>query len=102
MTKWADYLISAVRYNDKHTHIELLKVYKDFTDTNPIPADPQARTTVIANLKNGITYLTVAINPDGSFRRGEDVRRIIVNDIEYIRTDANKTDSDDLGNLLTF
>lgn len=33
MNKWADHGISAVSYNDKHSHIEKAKVHQDNGDS---------------------------------------------------------------------
>lgn len=33
MEKWADYLISEVRYNSQHTHIDQVKIHEDNGDS---------------------------------------------------------------------
>ena len=102
MVKWADYVISDVRYNAEETHIEKVKVHVDLGETVGKAEEEQTRATIVANIKSGITYVTGVKKPDGNWDRGEDVRIIEVDNKEFIRTDANAKASDNLGNLPRF
>jgi len=101
MAKWADYLISGVRYNAKRTHIEMVKVHKDLGDTVG-PAQETPRSTVVANIQNGSSYMTIFKGANGNWKKGQDVRIIKVGNEEFIRTDANAIASDNLENLPEF
>jgi hypothetical protein len=101
MAKWADYLISAVRYNEKKTHIEMVRVHEDLGDKVGSSTDI-ARGIVITSIKNGNSYVTIFKAANGNWQRGEDVRIITVNGEEFLRTDANEKASDNLGNLPEF
>lgn len=102
MEKWADFLISAVRYNAEKTHIDIVKAHEDLGD-NMGSAVETPRSTVVTNIKNGITYMTVFKNETtGKYDKGEDVGIVTVNNTEYIRTDANSEACDNLGELPEF
>lgn len=98
---WADYLISAVRYNDKHTHIDMVRCHEDGEGTIGTGQDI-SRDIVVSRIEAGYSFVTIVKGSDGKYRRGEDVRIIVVNGIKYIRTDANSLGADNLGNLPEF
>jgi len=100
MAKWADYLISAVRYNNEHSHIIMVKQHIDKGDKF-IAADEVARLTVATNLKNRNTYMTI-YKKNGNWKMGEEVRIIQVGSSEFITTDPNETTRDNLGKLPEF
>ena len=101
MTKWADYCISSVRYNDDHTHIIKVRVHIDSGDTMS-SATEWTRSEVVTAIESGKTFITITRTSDGKWNKGEDVRIITVNGVKYIRTDANSKPSDNLGNLPEF
>lgn len=100
MAKWADYLIFTVRYNEKHSHIIKVKTY---TDSGNGLKDPyiENRDTVISKLKKGNEYCTIR-KRNGDWAKGEKVHKIVIKGKEYIRTDKNETEKDNLGNLPEF
>jgi hypothetical protein len=100
MAKWADYGISKVRYNEKHQHIVKVKARVDNGDSIGPPTE-MTRETVVKKLKDGETFVTIPLK-DGKFTKGEDVRIVKVNGVEYIRTDQNQKESDNLGELPEF
>ena len=102
MTKWADYLISKVKYNSDHTHIIKVLTHVDKGDKVGQPGKEENRETVIANLKKGYTYCTITKGAGGNWDKGQMVRKIIVKGKEYIRTDSNETEKDNLGELPEF
>lgn len=59
------------------------------------------RATVVANIKDGKTYMTIFTSPEG-WKKGQDVRIITVRNEEFIRTDANAIAADNLENLPEF
>lgn len=101
MAKWADYCISAVRYNMEHTHIVKVKVCQDLGDTLGDTSE-WTRLDVVNSIGQGKSFVTIYKNADGKFKKGEDVRVITVNGTKYIRTDSNSRAADNLGNLPEF
>jgi len=99
--RWADYLISAVRYNAAETHIEEVRVHDDLGDTVGPPLMIK-RTTVVERLEGGYTFVTIVKSSDGSWRKGARVRVVTVRGTKFIRTDADRTAEDNLGNLPRF
>lgn len=97
MVKWADYCISAVRYNNNGTHIERAQVRKDSDSSVGVP-ESWTRNEVIDALDKGYTFVTIIKNGN-SWNKGADVHKVIVNQRKYIRTDKNKRASDNLENL---
>jgi hypothetical protein len=101
MAKWADYGITAVRYNSQETHIDQVKARKSNGETFGQELI-YTRQSVIDALKQGYTFVTVNNGTNGKLTRGEDVRIVKINGVEYIRTDANNIAKDNLGNLPRF
>ncbi|MBD3375764.1 DUF3892 domain-containing protein [candidate division KSB1 bacterium] len=101
MAKWADYCISAVRYDEDETHIDKVKVHEDKEDSIG-SASEWTRSSVASKIDSGNTFVTITKNSDDKWNKGEDVHIIKVNEKKYIRTDANKKESDNLGDLPTF
>ncbi len=100
MAKWADYVITAVRYASDPKHIDSVQVRPD-TGGSIGSASTRTRAKVIEEIDAGTTFVT-AYEKDGKWSKGEDVRVITVDGKKYIRTDANSKAADNLGNLPTF
>ena len=104
MAKWADYVITRVRFNAAGTHIDEVEAADDGEDGIGTKRS-EKRATVIAKLK-------AEERPTSRRRRrrrrparstkGAPVGVVVVNGTEYIRTDANKTARDNLDNLPTY
>ena len=96
MAKWADYVITGKREDQtKITHVERRVDDGDSLGTASIVS----RQTVVTDIKiNKKTYVT-AYKKDGKWQKGEDVRVITIDGVDYLRTDANKTPRDNLHNL---
>jgi len=100
MTKWADYGISHVRYNDNGTHIEKVKVREDLGDKFG-PSEEMVRKEVVSEIESDTTFVTITKN-NGEWNKGEDVHIVKVQGTKYIRTDRNARASDNLGDLPRF
>lgn len=100
MNKWADYLISAVRYNTNHTHITHLKVHEDKGDKVG-PGKPLFRLTVVERLKSGSTFATI-FKDNSVWRKGQKVIVVKINGIDYVKTIDNGKEEDNLENLPEF
>jgi hypothetical protein len=103
MAKWADYLISAVRYNQAGTHIDRVMSHPDNGDSVGTGSEV-TRQRVVALLDGGTTFMTIYKNPNDSNKwvRGAEVGIVTIDGTKYIRTDADKTKLDNLGDLPTF
>lgn len=99
--KWADYGISAVKYNSRGTHIDQVRVHKDNGDSIGAPK-VWLREQVVSALETGYTFVTIPKNNQGNWIRGRNVEIIKVNGTKYIRTDRNSIASDNLENLPRF
>lgn len=100
MVQWANFLISAVKYNSDHTHIIQVQQHQD-SDKQAGPAQIVSRQTVVSNIKAGFTYVTV-YSDGGQWKRGQRVIIDLVSGIEYIKTLADQTTKDNLGELPEF
>jgi hypothetical protein len=101
VSKWADYCISAVRYNSTGNHIEKVQVCEDYGKTLG-NFEEWLRSNVISSLNNNKTFVTIIMNEGGSCSRGVDVHGVNVDGTKYIRTDKDQTTQDNLGNLPRF
>ena len=101
MTKWADYGISAVRYNAARTHIDKVRAHADQGESIAAYSE-YTRVDVIAAIKGGTTYVTIFKDENGSWKQGQRVHIIKVGGIEYIKTVDNGKAVDNLENLPEF
>ncbi|WP_277657143.1 DUF3892 domain-containing protein [Seleniivibrio woodruffii] len=101
MSKWADYCISAVRYDSESRYIAKLHVHPDNGDSIGSYSE-WTRQDVLDKIDNSKTFVTITKNSDDEWSKGEDVRAIYVNGKHYLRTDANGKESDNLENLPKF
>ena len=97
MEKWADFIISRVRYDDDHSRIIECEVFPDFGEGLGAKTH-HSRTTIASNLENN-HYLTVYKNEKGNFIKGDNVIRYLLDGEYFIRTDGNKLKKDNLGKL---
>lgn len=96
--KWADYLISKVRYNDNHTHITDVYVHLDNGDTVGA-GNSEKRQWVISKIDLGYTFYTIFKDDNGKWSKGQKVIKDRVNGVDYITTRPNGTSKDNLENL---
>lgn len=98
MTKWADYLISHVRH-DENQRVTDVKLHIDNGDTVS-GGNIKTKNEVIEILKKGYTVETILWNYP-NWKRGAKVDYIREsNGNEYLRTQRNKTDKDNLDNMI--
>lgn len=94
----AHYGISAVRYNNRKTHIERVRVHEINNDNKASNPEDWTREDVVSTIDRKFTFVTL-IKTSNGWKVREYVRTIIVNGRKYIRTDANQVESDNLENL---
>lgn len=100
MAKWADYLVSAVRYDGNKERIEQVKVHEDKGDSVGT-VKVWTRAQVVSAIGQGMTCCTILQSGD-QWRRGEDIHVVVVGGEKFIRTDANSVKRDNLGELPEF
>lgn len=98
MEKWADYGISAVKFDKGGTKIDKVKVHKDKGNAMG-DAELWSREQVISALENDYTFMTIFNHNQDIWSEGDEVNIVQVNGNEYIRTDNDQTPSDSLDNL---
>ena len=99
MVKWADFLISEVRFG-KGNKIEDIKQHTD--DGQAISDGTMVkRADIFHNIEHGKTYKTIFHSLKG-WKLGDDLKAFKVGGIHYIRTDKNKVDQDFLGPIPQF
>ncbi len=96
--KWADYLISKVRYNDSHTHITNVYVHVDNGDSVG-EGTSETRQWVVSKIDSGYTFYTIFKDNNGKWSKGQKVIKDPVNGTNYITTRPNGTAKDNLENL---
>ncbi|BCM11202.1 DUF3892 domain-containing protein [Ralstonia pseudosolanacearum] len=101
MTKWADYLISAVQFNPKRTHINRLEIAPDNGD-GVGKFLIYERETIVSAIKKGTTFSTIYRNGDGKWNKGKEVFIVPINGTEYLKTVADNKLVDNLDNLPEF
>ncbi len=101
MSKWADYLISAVRFNGAGTHIVKVKAYVDNGDTVGSGFEME-RTDVVKYIDDDKTFATIYQGTEGKWKFGASVRTVTIDGTRYIKTRADGTKADNLDNLPMF
>ena len=96
--KLVDYLISAVRYDETHSHIEFLRTHEDQGDTVGSMFN-LARVQVRDRLRIGQTFMTIYAGAGGNWTRGARVEPVVIDGVTYIRTDPDAVEADNLGDL---
>lgn len=100
VAKWADYLISAVRYNGDHKIVKAIQHEdKDGAVGEGIEVE---RATLASNIKNGKKYMTIYSGPKNTWIMGKKVNTARVDGEYCIRVDSNKVDLDNLGDIVEF
>ncbi len=99
MTKWADYLISEVRYGKNH----LIEEVKSHTDDEGVISEPKIvdRSQIFHNVKSGKTYRTIFRSLKG-WKPGDLINVLRVSGDHFIRIDKNKVDRDFLVSIPQF
>ena len=101
MAKWAEYLISEVRYSPDHHRILQVKQHKDL-DGQVGEGEIVDAADVASNLKKGASYMTIHNSSSETWKRGEKIRGFAHDGEYHIRIDKNKVNQDFLGMLNEF
>jgi hypothetical protein len=102
MAKWADYLISGIwkTENGNSTYISHVMLHQD-SETTIYKGIKTSRADVIKLLDSGKTVKTITWNyTSGSFRAGEFVGTVTVDNVRYLRSHQDGKVTDNLDNLI--
>lgn len=99
MSKWADYLISAIRYKDEKNNdlFAYLKVHQD-NGVEIGSGTTWSRDEVIDAMQNGKSFYTIIKSASGEWKKGSIVSLITKNG-KTVLTDNEYTDLDYLADL---
>ena len=97
LEKWANHLISAIRYSPDHKYITELVQHED-QDNSISEGSIVKKLDVTDAIKKGNSYMTI-YNSNDTWKIGERIRLFMVEGEVFIRTDKNKVDRDNLGLL---
>ena len=100
MNKWADFGISHVSYGQDKTQIYKLKVHEDHVESIG-QAVEKRRENILLGLKKGQTFTTV-FPKYGGLQKGKEVKIVVIDGKEYIRTDNKEEKSDYLENVIEY
>ena len=98
MTKWADFLISAVKY-DSDRKISHVKTHQDTEDG--LGKEEVIDRSTLANNLGKYSYMTI-FSGINTWKKGEKLKVFTHDGDFYIRTDNNKVNYDFLGQLVEF
>jgi hypothetical protein len=101
MAKWADWCITKVRYNAAGTHIDAVKARSD--NGTALGEEQQfSRQQVVSSIEAGTSFITVYTGSDNNWKKGAPVDVVLIDYVKFLKTEADKTKRDNLGNLPTF
>ncbi len=98
MEKWADFLISGVRYDKDRTWIQIVERRDDLGGEIGPPKEI-ARSLVVEDLEFGRSYRTIFSNEEGRWEPGPHLRLVLSGGSKLLRTDNRETERDNLGRL---
>ena len=100
MKKWADYVITHVRYDNDHSRISIVRRCPDLGDKIG-GESTKTRDDIISSINNGKSHITV-YKKENKWKKGDDVIVYKLDGTYFIRTDGNMKKEDNLGNLPEF
>ncbi len=94
----ADFYIEKVRYNKGHTRIVWVSVRQDSSSRLSGPHN-MVRKKMVSLLREGKQFMTIFRSPEGKYRKGQKISVIQVKGVDYIRTDQDETEKDQLEDI---
>jgi hypothetical protein len=97
--KWADHLVSGVRYDSAENCLDAVRVHSDNGATIGDDCE-MPRSRVVSLLESGMTFCTVTRNTETmNLERGPEIEVATVDGRKYIRTDLDMLKKDHLGDI---
>jgi hypothetical protein len=102
MEKWADYLISAIRY-DSDSLKRIISHFKVHTDNGDSVGESRTWTKeeVLKAFSSGHNFSAIIKDSNGKWRRGEKISIVQLNEL-FIRTDSKNIPEDYLEEIPEF
>ena len=97
-SRWADFVITAVKRGPGSGKISQVQVHKDLGESLGQP-EIVDKLHVARNIKKGNKYITVFKISETNWEPGEYVRAFVKDGEAFIRSDDNKVTLDNLGTL---
>ncbi|MFD1570843.1 DUF3892 domain-containing protein [Halorubrum laminariae] len=95
-----DYVITKVSYDNDHSRITHVKRAEYDNSENKFGSRTEkSRQVVVESIESGFEYYTVPPDGDGGYTWGDSVEVIPIDGEKFIRTDGNKVEEDNLGEL---
>lgn len=101
MSKWANYLISAVRFDQNGRHIDAVKYCEDYL-TEVGPSLFMKREMFIEKLKSNDSFSTIHQGYESKIIKGSDVFIMQIDGEDFIKSAADSSGADVLRDLPTF
>ena len=100
MTKWADFVVSAIKKGSGLANISHVQIHEDLEHGfgSPVLID---KYELSSKIQNGLSLVTVHKKNENEWAVGELIRTYVKDGEAYIRTDDNKVDGDNLGHMPT-
>jgi len=95
MAKKAEFYISGIRMNPSGNQIESFRRHKA-TAVSVEDCDYISRHAILEDIRNGVNYATAFPDKDGNLRKGS---TISIFKEKFLRSNENKSEKDNLGNL---
>ena len=98
MTKWADFVVSAIKKGSGLSNISHVQIHEDLEHGFGRP-ELIDKYQLSSKIQNGISFVTVHKKNENEWTIGKTIRTYVKNGEAYIRTDDNKVDGDNLGHM---
>ena len=100
MTKWADFVVSAIKKGSGLANISHVQIHEDLEHGFGSPKLID-KYQLSSKIQKGLTFVTVHKKNENEWAVGELIRTYVKDGEAYIRTDDNKVDGDNLGHMPT-
>jgi len=97
-TKWADFVVSAIKKGSGLANISHVQIQEDFGTEFGKPEIIDKK-TLASHIKKGKKYLTIYKRNQNDWEPGEIINAYVLNGNTHVRTDGNKVEGDNLGAL---
>jgi len=101
MSKWANYGISAVKFNSERTLVEKVIAQLDLETIFGTPSE-FSRNEIVTAVKRNLSFITIFTRDDGKWKKGQVVRLANINGQEFLKTVDDPAEADTLDNLPEF
>ncbi len=99
MTKWADFVVSAIKKGSGLANITHVQIHEDLGNGFG-PPELIDKSEISSRIKKGISFITVYKQDENEWVPGEIIRTFAKDGETHIRVDDNKVGSDNLGPTL--